>query len=178
MENGNYSESALTNSRSSLANILKQSNELSDDILEVVSNQLIHTLFKIISYCNFQYEDILSSLVSNEETVTTDYYSQYLMVLYKQNKYERLLTHVIKMYKMFPDDVTSMNWICQLYNEIYVENKPCVITEFVDIKEVCKELLVLEPVNVMGIFTKAICNFEAEEYNEAKNKLKTGELKI
>lgn len=37
VENGNYSESAVTNSRSSLANVLKQSNELSDDILEVVS---------------------------------------------------------------------------------------------------------------------------------------------
>lgn len=122
----------------------------------------------------FQYEDILSSLVSNNETVTTDYYSQYLMVLYKQNKYERLLTHVIKMYKMFPEDVTSMNWICQLYNELYVENKPCIISEFVKIEDVYKDLLVLEPVNIMGIFSKAIKDVEAEEYNEAKNKLKTG----
>ncbi|XP_045477416.1 tetratricopeptide repeat protein 37 [Harmonia axyridis] len=152
VENGNYSESALTNSRSSLATILKQSNELSDDILEV-------------------YEDILSSLVSSNETATVDYYSQYLTVLYKQKKYEKLLTHVIKMYKMFPEDVITMKWICQLYNELYVENKPCVISEYVNIDKVHKKLSALEPESVMGIFTKAICDVNAEEHSGAKDKL-------
>ncbi|KAK9891017.1 hypothetical protein WA026_013350 [Henosepilachna vigintioctopunctata] len=153
VETGNLSETALACSRSSLASILKETNELSQDILVV-------------------YEDVLSHLISNTMTVTPDYYSQYLLVLYRLRKLDLLVNHTLQMYKMYPEDITSMNWICKMYNELCIENKVSFISSFTNIEEVYEKLLLLEPQNTMGLFTKALCDVKNENFLDAKKYLR------
>ncbi|KAL3287821.1 hypothetical protein HHI36_002280 [Cryptolaemus montrouzieri] len=77
------------------------------------------------------------------------------------------------MYKLFPEDITCITWICKVYSELYIQNKPSAISEWVNIREIYQKLLTLEPKNAMAKLAQAICYVDNEEkdYHSAKKNL-------
>ncbi|VEN48112.1 unnamed protein product [Callosobruchus maculatus] len=140
-------------------------------IYEIVANLLtpIKTEIspEILQIC----EDCLSNLVSSSRVSSTQY-SDYLTVLYKQNKYEELIRHAQKMQMLFKDDNIPLVWICKVYNQSYLENKD-LAEKYLDLAKTCyKELLKMLPNDAIGLFTYGIILLEEGKLLEAKETLK------
>lgn len=117
-----------------------------------------------------QYEEGLSFLITNQKTICTEYYSQYLSVLHKQEKIERLLDEAKKMHSLFQIDSSSLKWICTIFNEKYVEAG--VLIEDLDyMTHISDDLLKLDKSSPIAFLTKAILFIEKNDLVQAKNSL-------
>lgn len=117
-------------------------------------------------------------LIGNSKTTTVDYYSNYLKVLHKQNKYELLITEAQKMHQMFNNDMTSLEWICKIYNESQIEGNELMNISRETVTTYCDLLLNKQPKSSMGLFTKSIAKYNSMEYLETKDLLNEGICKI
>nr|CAH7731856.1 unnamed protein product [Callosobruchus chinensis] len=140
-------------------------------IYEIVANLLtpIKTEMppEILQIC----EDCLSNLVSGSG-ITSPQYSDYLTLLYKQNKYEELIMHAQKMHMLFKNDNIPLVWICKVYNQSYLENKDLAEKHFALAKTCYEELLKIVPNDAIGLFTCGIMLLEEGKLLEAKETLK------
>nr|CAI5830097.1 unnamed protein product [Callosobruchus analis] len=140
-------------------------------IYEIIANLLSPIKTEISPEILQIYEDCLSNLVSSSN-VTSTQYSDYLTVLYKQNKYEELIQHAQKMHMMFKNDNMPLVWICKIYNQLYLENKDLAQKHLALAKASYEELLKIVPNDGIGLFTNGIMLLEEGQLLEAKEMLK------
>lgn len=118
----------------------------------------------------------MSTILSISSLVTKHYYSEYLKVLYKQQKYDILIESAEKMYDLFSTELISLEWICKVFNEAVIEETSLFLNKQEVIEKYCDILLKHQPKSGIGLFTKAVFVFEKKKYVEANDLLKQGTL--
>lgn len=112
--------------------------------------------------------------MKSQKTRTRKLYSDYLQILHKQGKREKLLEEAKNMHLLYDDDILPLEWICKVYNESYVECT--VLSESIEdnVKEFCEKLLKIQENSGMGLFTKAVLLFKEGRISEAEQILRKG----
>ncbi|XP_008195456.1 superkiller complex protein 3 [Tribolium castaneum] len=116
------------------------------------------------------YEETLKLALNNQKTVCTKYFSDYLNLLYKQDKAGELLQQAKKMHEMFESDWISLRWICKIFNEVYVESGT-LIESVENMANYSESLSKLEAPSATGLFTQSILLVEQKKIIEAKDVL-------
>lgn len=106
--------------------------------------------------------------------MTRQYYAEYLKILYKKNKYELLFQEAEKMYSLYSTDLTPLEWICKVYNELVIEGIAVIQNKREKIEHYFGILLNIQSDSSIGLFTKSVTLFEDKHYNESKDILKQG----
>lgn len=92
----------------------------------------------------------------------------------KQNKRELLIEEAEKMHLLYPDNIVSLEWICKIYNESFVEKDNLLSKVDDHIREYCEELLKLQPDSSMAVFTKSILLFKDGKVADTEALLRKG----
>lgn len=121
----------------------------------------------------FQYEECLTHVVEKEKS-KPKYYSAYLALLYEKKEYINLLIHAEKMYNLFTTETESLVWICEVFNQYFVEEPEQAENILEKVTKYYPKLLQVEEHNAVGLFSKSIALLKEEELVKAKDYLVEG----
>ncbi|XP_056637029.1 tetratricopeptide repeat protein 37 [Diorhabda sublineata] len=143
----------------------------SGDILEVLV-KLYQSVGNVPKELLSIFEECFRKILDKREFKRVEYYSSYLNLLYKQNKYEEVFKNAENMHKCFDSDTVSLTWMCKVYNQLYTEDFELSDIFTTNIDDYYIKLLNKEPDNGIGLFTKGIRTFLMDKLRESKDILK------
>lgn len=110
-------------------------------------------------------------MVSDRTTVCTNYYKEYLKLLYKLQKYDVLFTEAIKMQNLYESTIYPLEWIAKIYVELSVEENELANNFEEEIDKYCTKMLILQEDSVMAIFAQAVKKYRVKNYVESRHDL-------
>lgn len=122
-----------------------------------------------------QYVTALEVLVNNPKTRTREYYVEYLKLLHKLGKLEKLIETAVELQNTHTYDSTILEWICKIYNESKIEESE-LYKKIENISEYCNRLLDIHPDSSMGLFTLAVQKCDQALFSDAAELLQKGKL--
>ncbi|NP_001153421.1 tetratricopeptide repeat domain 37 isoform X1 [Nasonia vitripennis] len=113
-------------------------------------------------------EQVLSILIQDENSINRhDYYKRYLKLLYKSEKFDKLISEAAKMYSIFNQDIYPLEWICRAYSEyVIIHDSSC---KKIDIPMYYETLLDHDSESILGYFAKAVYLYQTRSLINARN---------
>lgn len=96
----------------------------------------------------------------------------YFNLLYKQKLYITIIQSAMEFSQRFPDDVFAREWICKIFTEQFVENRPAIIEYKNLILEHIEILLHNGPYNVVALMAQGVIHMITDNFVEAREVLK------
>ncbi|XP_058800397.1 tetratricopeptide repeat protein 37 [Phymastichus coffea] len=112
-------------------------------------------------------EQVLITIIEDENSVNRhEYYKRYLRLLYKLEKYNKLLSEAIKMHEIFSQDIYPLEWICKVYSELSITD---IAFDKIDIVIYYETLLDHESESVLGYFAQSVYLYKTDNLIDARN---------
>lgn len=116
----------------------------------------------------------MASLVSDRTTVCSNYYKEYLKLLYKLQKYDTVFSEAVKMQNLYETTVYPLEWIAKIYVELSIEENELANNYQNDIDKYCIKMLALQEDSVMAIFAQGVKKYRLKNVVESKEDLEKG----
>lgn len=172
ISSGDLRENVVTALWTAVASIGLKEKKPSLELTEIViTKDFRRRLF--LSY-TFQVCEALEILVSNTKTRTREYYIEYLKILHKQGKLEKLLENAEELHQYHTYDSTLLEWICKIYNESKIEETGLCEKLKENISDYSSRLLNIHSDSSMGLFTIAVQKCDKMQFSEAADLLQKG----
>lgn len=124
--------------------------------------------------CTEIYEQSLITLIGIPKAITSQIYSSYITILNKRKEYTEVLKKAEEMYEKFTTNTISLEWICKVFNQWYVEGNNMAEEYEEKAFKYCADLLKFDSRNSMGLFTKSIQLIKENKTIESVNLLTKG----